>query len=562
MADKSGSWSIGWVNFSYTTSWWKTTYTVWGKTYSDAKSAGAAIQNTSGYDKSKWLVRWSTTSNSWWSSSWGSSSGSSKSWGSTSWGSTGGSSSSGSTKASGTYRWAGGTWLTDTDWWAKYWNNSTIQSMIQKYWQNNVYDALDYISGWWSSKSQINYLLSWGWSTDLKSNNTVNYNANGSQLKSSSSSNSNKSPLSESQVISTLSNMKFWKDVNKWYDMTSRNSQIADTMKQMWLDVKDASSVQDFLEKYSQSYAAASDNDKKNTANKIFELYSNYQPTTDNNSPINDVSVEQEEESAWTDFDELLWEILWEEETETPSDDSPINGVEEDEDTYEMDEDTKRYISWLEEQIESLNGQLDSLNNNKVEPYDAEKASKEARQAALEEWSAAAWWRASWEWEAQEAAPQVNEEEQALTSTANYWTYWDKIMNSLSRLWYQLDSWDANVNEWNMNAVLSWWEPEVSAEEQSEIAQAEWAVMPEFSNPSELINNYVWEIDKIAEMGPSKENVERALKVYLDAKDAAAYYVAHNRWSNQEYNDMLRQIKKNPKFINLLSNFRWRWMKR
>ena len=436
--------------------------------------------------------------------------------------------------------------------------------MIQKYWQNNVYDALDYISGWWSSKSQINYLLSGGWSTDLKSNNTVNYNANGSQLKSSSSSNSNKTPLSESQVISTLSNMKFWKDVNKWYDMTSRNSQIADTMKQMWLDVKDASSVQDFLEKYSQSYAAASDNDKKNTANKIFELYSNYQPTTDNNSPINDVSVEQEEEWTWTDFDELLWEILWEEEAETPSDDSPINGIEEDEDedTYEMDEDTKRYISWLEEQIESLNGQLDSLNNNKVEPYDAEKAAKEARQAALEEWSAAAWWRASWEWEAQEATPQINEEEQALTSTANYWTYWDKIMNSLSRLWYQLDSWDSNVNEWNMNAVLSWWEPEASAEEQSEIAQAEWAVIPEFSNPSELINNYVWEIDKIAEMWPSKENVEKALKVYLDAKDAAAYYVAHNRWSNQEYNDMLRQIKKNPKFINLLSNFRWWWMKR
>lgn len=542
-----------WGSDTFTSKSWTTT-TVWGGKVTTTTSKNSWTSWSTTWSSSKSWTSWSS-SNSW--TSWGSSS--SYSWGSSSSGS---SSKSGSSWANWTYRWAGWTWLTDTDWWAKYWNNSTIQSMIQKYWQNNVYDALDYISGWWSSKSQINYLLSWGWSTDLKSNNTVNYNANGSQLKSGSSSNSNKSPLSESQVISTLSNMKFWKDVNKWYDMTSRNSQIADTMKQMWLDIKDASSVQDFLEKYSQSYAAASDNDKKNTANKIFELYSNYQPTTDNNSPINDVSVEQEEESAWTDFDELLWEILWEEEAETPSDESPINDVEEDEDTYEMDEDTKRYISWLEEQIESLNGQLDSLNNNKVEPYDAEKAAKEARQAALEEWSAAAWWRASWEWEAQEAAPQVNEGEQALTSTANYWTYWDKIMNSLSRLWYQLDSWDTNVNEWNMNAVLSWWEPEVSAEEQSEIAQAEWAVIPEFSNPSELINNYVWEIDKIAEMGPSKENVERALKVYLDAKDAAAYYVAHNRWSNQEYNDMLRQIKKNPKFINLLSNFRWWWMNR
>ena len=558
MADKSGSWSIGWVNFSYTTSWWKTTYTVWGKTYSDAKSAGAAIQNTSGYDKSKWLVRWSTTSNSWWSSSWGSSSGSSKSWSSTGW-----SSSSGSTKASGTYRWAGWTWLTDTDWWAKYWNNSTIQSMIQKYWQNNVYDALDYISGWWSSKSQINYLLSWGWSTNLKNNNTVNYNANGSQLKSGSSSNSNKVPLSESKVISTLSNMKFWKDVNKWYDMTSRNSQIADTMKQMWLDVKDASSVQDFLEKYSPSYAAASDNDKQNTANNIFNLYSNYTPTTDNDSPINDVAStpEEAEEWLWTDFDELLGEVLWEDDTDTIDNESPI--VEEEDEDYSIDEDTQNYISSLESQIEWLNNQLDSLNNSSstVEPYDAEKAAKEARQAAVAEWSAAAWNRVAWEWEA-EAEPQLNDEEQPLTSTENYWTYWNQIMNSLSRLWYQLDSWDSNVNEGNMDAVLSWWEPEPTSEEQAEIADAEGWFIPSFPSSSELVNNYTQEIDKIAEMWPSKENVEKALKVYLDAKDAAAYYVAHNRWSNQEYNDMLRQIKKNPNFINLLSNFRWGWMKR
>ena len=62
---KSGSWSIGWVSFSYSSSWGKTTYNVWGKSYNSAQSAANAIKSSSWYDSSKWLVRWS--------SSWGSS---------------------------------------------------------------------------------------------------------------------------------------------------------------------------------------------------------------------------------------------------------------------------------------------------------------------------------------------------------------------------------------------------------------------------------------------------------------------------------------------------------
>lgn len=556
------SWDKG--TWKYISSGWEVMG--WGKATKDSSWNWTLNNWKSSSNKTSTTTTWG--SSKWWSSGWSSSS----SWGSSKWWSSGGSSSWGSSSswANWQYRWAWWTWLTDIDWGTKYANNKTINDMIAKYWKNNVYDALDYISTtWWGNKTQINYLLSWWGSTDLKKNNTINYNANGSQLKNNSSSNNNKKALTESQVMSTISNMKFGKDVNKWYDMTSRNSQIADTMKQMWLDVKDATSVQDFLEKYAPSYKAASDNDKINTANKIFELYSNYQQTTDNNSPIAEEATtpEEAEEWLWTDFDDLLWEILDEENTNEIDNESPIVEEEkEDEEDYSIDEDTQNYISSLESQIEWLNSQLDSLGNwNKVEQFDAEKAAKEARQQAMEEWSAAAWNRAAWEWTEEEAAPQVNNKEQALTSTENYWTYWNKIMNSLSRLWYQLDSGDSNVNEGNMDAVLSWWQPEPTAEEQADVAETEqeqWWFIPSFPNSMELVNNYTSEIDKIAEMWPSKENVEKALKVYLDAKDAAAYYVAHNNWSNQEYNDMLRQIKKNPNFINLLNNFRWWWMKK
>ena len=61
--NRSWSGSIGWVSVSYSTSWWKTTYKVWNKSYSDVKSAANAIKGSSWYDKSKWLVRWS----GWWS---------------------------------------------------------------------------------------------------------------------------------------------------------------------------------------------------------------------------------------------------------------------------------------------------------------------------------------------------------------------------------------------------------------------------------------------------------------------------------------------------------------
>ena len=147
---KSGSWSIGWVSFSYSSSWGKTTYNVWGKSYNSASSAANAIKNSKWFDSSIWLVRWS-----WWSSSW--------SWWSSSWSS-----------SSYTYRWAGGSgsWY---DYASQYGNNSAYQSLVKQYWANNVHDALDYVTGragweWWTSnKSQLAYLLSWGKSTDLKS---------------------------------------------------------------------------------------------------------------------------------------------------------------------------------------------------------------------------------------------------------------------------------------------------------------------------------------------------------------------------------------------------------
>lgn len=57
---KNWTWSVSlsnWASIWYTTVWWKSTYSYWGKTYSDAKSA---VNAASSY--------------SWWSSKWGSSS--------------------------------------------------------------------------------------------------------------------------------------------------------------------------------------------------------------------------------------------------------------------------------------------------------------------------------------------------------------------------------------------------------------------------------------------------------------------------------------------------------
>ena len=71
-SNKSWSGTIGWVKVSYTSSWWKTTYNVWWKSYSDVKSAANAIKNSSWFSKSwpyinsKWQSFWNNSSR--WSS--------------------------------------------------------------------------------------------------------------------------------------------------------------------------------------------------------------------------------------------------------------------------------------------------------------------------------------------------------------------------------------------------------------------------------------------------------------------------------------------------------------
>ena len=154
-----------WGSDTYKSKWWWTTTVWWGKvTTTPARSWWSSSSSSSGWWSSSSSFWWSSSSSSWWSSWWSSSSRSWSSW---------------------TYRWAWGSWLTNTDYASKYANNSTYQSLVSQYWANNVHDALDYIttSGWWN-KTQIQYLLSWWGSTDLKSNPTINYNTNGSQLRS------------------------------------------------------------------------------------------------------------------------------------------------------------------------------------------------------------------------------------------------------------------------------------------------------------------------------------------------------------------------------------------
>lgn len=124
------------------TKWWNKisvtrnsngSYNVNGKNYSSISAAQWAIRNAA---NSSWWTGW-------WNISW--SNGKSYTTWNTSW----------------TYRWAGWTWLTNNNYDTKYANNSTVQSLIGKYWKDKVYDVLDYVSWWGSNKSQISYLLTW-----------------------------------------------------------------------------------------------------------------------------------------------------------------------------------------------------------------------------------------------------------------------------------------------------------------------------------------------------------------------------------------------------------------
>lgn len=160
---------MGKTSSATATKWWNSisvtrnangSYSVksWNKTIS-AANATSARQAISSLANSSW-GRWWWSVSSWWSSGW------------TSGWNTGSS-----------YRWTGWTWLTGTDWGTKYADNADIQSAITKYWKDKVYDALDYLSTWGRSNSQVSYLLTWNPNskTSLWWNSATNPNTTGNE---------------------------------------------------------------------------------------------------------------------------------------------------------------------------------------------------------------------------------------------------------------------------------------------------------------------------------------------------------------------------------------------
>ena len=67
-----------------------------------------------------------------------------------------------------TYKYNATTWYYEPTGWSssnnyasKYANNSTYQSLVKQYWANNVHNALDYMSSWWSNKWQLKSIIWW-----------------------------------------------------------------------------------------------------------------------------------------------------------------------------------------------------------------------------------------------------------------------------------------------------------------------------------------------------------------------------------------------------------------
>lgn len=293
MASKSGSWSIGWVSFSYSTSWWKTTYNVWWKSYSSAQSAANAIKSSSWYDSSKWLVRWSSSSSSssWWSSGWSSSS-----------------------KNNTSYNFVDPSvlhdaqinWLSREQIDAKWWT-----------WTSNAIDAYDkqYNSWWQTSREYWASRSSWWW---------------GSSRSSWWSSVDNAWAPWKSADATSISTMQFWQWTSDDYQK-ARNSSLWTYYSN--LGKLDYNTIYNDLSKNSW-FASASENDKRSTVSRIMEQAANAKWWTLTWESEEQIAAEQSKwddedidyindvinwiDEEWTeepnmadaDFDELLWDYL------------------------------------------------------------------------------------------------------------------------------------------------------------------------------------------------------------------------------------------------------------
>ena len=265
MASKSGSWSIGWVSFSYSTSWGKTTYNVWGKSYSSAQSAANAIKSSSWYDSSKWLVRWSSSS-SWWSSS----------------------SSSSSSSKSGSSGW---TYFVDPSVLQDQHMGMSNEDIAKKWWWTDASWNSWSSTAWWTKVLQAlnkNNRVYWtGWYTEYNASTWL-YSKPSSSSKSSSSSTSTQNDV-----------------VGQYWDASYRNYTNAyNNYKSKWMSDSDARREAAKLLENEDLLKTKSDEDI------AIETQKNEEDERDPMDVINDIYQEWDEEyeDNSEEFDELIWD--------------------------------------------------------------------------------------------------------------------------------------------------------------------------------------------------------------------------------------------------------------
>lgn len=443
----------------------------WGKASKDS-----SWNRTIGW---KWWT--SSSRSSWWSVSWG--------WGSwwgwwwsSSWG-------------SWTYRWAWGSWLTNTDWASKYGSSEAYKSAVAKYWANNVHDALDYISTWGWSKSQINYLLSW-WGS-INAGWHINYNANGSQLSW---------PKDSHWFAMWISGMQFWQWTPDDYQ-DARNTTLWNYYST--LGKYDYNTIYNDLSK-NKWFASADENNKRATVNKIMEKAANASWWTLTGKSDEEIAAEQWNNNEDDDarLNDVLWEF-WEE-------------VEEEPYSYDYDE---LFWDWADaygKKIDELESQLNSNTVKTSVPeerdtsYDYNTYYKEnlAPDNNYENW---------------ESKNTLNEEPQT-TLVSQYQEPVSTALNDLGLL---------TPNEAVTNETPNAEEPDLPKG---------------YENWEDIVTDFENQLQTLWSEEGTGLTPQAVAQTYSDFKNQLVQYANNNNLSKEEYEALLAQLKNNEILQNVLIN--------
>lgn len=413
-----------------------------------------------------------TTTKVWWSSWWSSS----------------------SNKSTWTYRWAWWTW-TGTDYASKFGNSAAYKSAVAKYWANNVHDALDYISTWWWSKSQINFLLSWWGSINPWGH--INYNANGSQLNW---------PRDAQWFATGISGMQFWQWTSDEYQK-QRNNALWKYYSALW--TYDYNTIYNDLSK-NKWFAAANANDQKATVNRIMELAANASWWTLTWKSEEQLAAELYKDNNWYDeVDNALNDIyneMWE-----------FDYYDEGPDMNEQ-----LYPDWYSNLDDRLTRFEESQKNT------LKKSVPEERDTSYD-------YNTYWQ---ENLAPDNNYEnwvsknEKANETWLTFKEkYEDPITQSLSELWLLTPNEQAATQE--------------NVEEQ---------VTPmSYNNPEEIVSSFSEKLNDL-QQNPEWASREQIVNLYKLYKKQLYEYAKRNKLTNEQYQQYLWVIRNNEALQNSLKN--------